>query len=413
MIEQTKYKKWEIRFALMIPIINVLGWFFGFFFPRGMFNPGNLRAYLILGFVFYVFLRRFATTRLNKNIFTYLLFTFFLVILFSENRTESLYIYSKYFMATALFFVGYTYGKTNGFLKSLLIVYMLTLSLLLVTVLLSNIFSFGYTSYEGVDDLLFFGPAGVNISKNIVSIIILFPLLKHFITSKNKFRFYSLIFLMGMIVLFLAFKRTPMVSLIICFLYYFLYTPRKSKIIKGLVSAGIIIISLSPFFFDKIIQNYEAREDAVRLDDPENLEKQSRYNEIFMVLDKFENGSIRHKLLGSNFFNDRAFYKTERMIHTDYMSVLSGTGLIGLIWFLYLYFSMFRNIRFHFQIRKTDLTRDMYLVGAMLIFNGLILGIAGTIPTIEPRSLIFLFLGAITSFLYTESANYYKNSNSH
>lgn len=391
---------WEVWFFLSIPIINVFGWFFGFFFTRGFLNPGNLRAYIILLFVIFVIFKRFYLNSVNLNILWYLIFTFALIVLFSSDIPNSLYIFMKFFMSTSLFFVGYYYSKIPGVFKLLCNSYIVTLAMYILAILLANLFSIGYTSYEGVSDIMFFGPSGVNISKNIVSIILIFPLLKYLNKTKAYARTLNILMLVSIILVFIAFKRTPMLSISLGFLVYLVLTPKKTRMIKTLIGSVTLLLLLSPLYLNRIEQNYIARQDAIRLDDPENIDKQARYHEIFMTLEAFEKGNVRHKLFGSEFFNDRCFYGTPRMLHTDYMSLLSGTGLVGLIWFLLIYYKIYSHIRNLYLKNKTDLTRDLYIVGVILIINSLVLGIAGTIPAIDPRSIIFLYLGAITGFLH-------------
>ncbi len=410
MMNKIAYYKWEIGFALSIPVINALGGILAGLFPAGLTNPGNLRAYLIFIFIIYFFLKRFNFTSLNRNLIFFLIFIFLLIILFSTDKTKSIYIYFKFFLATSVFFVGYYYARIPGFFKKLNTAYFIALSLYLLNLLLSNMLQFGDTSYKGIDDVTYFGTTGVNVSKNIVSIILIFPLLKYFNSNGQNKKIWIILMIAGVIAILIAFKRTPILSLFFGFLIYFLLAPKKTKALKTILIGSFLLILISPLYLNKVEESFNAREDAIRIDEQKNLEKQGRYQELNNVLDAYKKGSARHKLLGSEFYNDSQFYDTERMIHTDYMSLLSGTGLIGLSWFLVIYYLMFSLMRSIYRHNNSIITGELYAVGTMAIVNSLILGIAGTIPTIEPRSLIFMYLGAIIGLMKQMTA-YNANKN--
>ena len=92
---------------------------------------------------------------------------------------------------------------------------------------------------------------------------------------------------------------------------------------------------LTPFVYEQIIDNYQAREKAIRLDDQENLEDQARYVEYQMGINEWQRQSWDYKLFGAELFNSRLYFRTRRTFHTDYMTLLAGAGITGVFLLLF------------------------------------------------------------------------------
>ena len=103
---------------------------------------------------------------------------------------------------------------------------------------------------------------------------------------------------------------------------------------------GLQLYLFAPVYIDQVIDNFKAREEAIDLRSEENREKQARYLEYFRVTDAWIEGSWKHRLIGSEMFNDCHYYRVKRMLHTDYMTILSGGGAIGFFIFIGLYSSI-------------------------------------------------------------------------
>ncbi len=71
-------------------------------------------------------------------------------------------------------------------------------------------------------------------------------------------------------------------------------------------------------------------------------------------------GSFHHKLIGSEVFNDRLFFNSKRMLHTDYMIMLNGSGLIGFLLWFYMFVRLLREKnRFYRALRHHILFREL------------------------------------------------------
>ena len=183
---------------------------------------------------------------------------------------------------------------------------------------------------------------------------------------------------------------------------YFLLSPHKTRIVRMALVVLFLLLTFLSFYVDVFLDRFYARGERVMITE-ETFETESRYNEVFWVTDAWEKGSIKHKLIGSEFFNDREFYRTRRMLHTDYMIMLSGAGLIGLLLWLakYLLLIQVKNSYYN-KLRSISFYRELNTVFWMLLAAQLLMSISGTIYSLNTRALLFLYWGAIIGTMRTE-----------
>jgi len=302
----------------------------------------------------------------------------------------------KLYVSTSLFIIGYYYSKYDGFIKKISISILISLGVFILNFFISNYFQIGSSSYKGVENELFFGNAGINLAKLISAIILMAPIFYLNFTKKNHVLIIKALIFLGIIYILFAFKRSAIIGLIIGYFVFFITNRDLKKNTKQLITLLFILLISYPIYFDQVIDNFNARKDAIYINNEENLEKQARYLETKNVLTAFKNGSIKHKLIGSEFFNDSEFFKVRRMLHTDYMNILNGTGIIGSIFFMLTYFYIYKELKYNRRVLKNKEVSLYYSVGLSLIVGLLFYGLAGTIMAIDPRGTILFFLGAIT-----------------
>lgn len=201
---------------------------------------------------------------------------------------------------------------------------------------------------------------------------------------------------MGIIYILFAFKRSAIIGLVLGYFVYFITNKDLKKNTKQIITLLFIMLISYPIYVDQVKDNLNARNDAIFLNDEENLEKQGRYQETQNVMNAFEHGNLKHKLFGSELFNDREFFKVRRMLHTDYMNILNGTGLVGSLFYFLTFFLIFIELKHNKSALRSSETKTYYSVGLSLITGLLFYGFGGTIMSIEPRGTILFFLGAIT-----------------
>ena len=81
------------------------------------------------------------------------------------------------------------------------------------------------------------------------------------------------------------------------------------------------------------------------------------------------------------------------MLHTDYMALLYGTGLIGFIWFFSVHFVLVYKLN-SYKTQTLFFTEGKATFFA-LVAASLMISIAGSMGDLNLRSLFFLFAGGL------------------
>jgi len=382
----------QYKFVLAIPIINAIASNTTEYFNSTVYNPGNLRALLIGVFALY-----FIFTKIpNEKIFRFVLFYLFfygLLVLISTDMLHSGNLYFKFFLGVIMFPIGYYYINSIGRLKELVVVLFVALVLHLINLAITNIFQLGTSDY--LENTFYFGAGRVNITKNIIVLVFVFPLTMLFFWN-HRFKI-ILVYLIGFMVAMVGIKRSVLLSGAVGVITYFFYRGKISYLLRfslGFSILFLIILTSLPSVSNLFTSRFEARGDRVEITG-QTLESEGRYDETRIVWDSWISGSFRHKLIGSEVFNDRIFFNSARMLHTDYMIMLNGSGVIGfLLWFYMYYLIIKEKQKFYRKLRNNSLFIEINAVFWVLLATQILLSISGTVYAIEVRSLLFLLWGA-------------------
>ncbi|MEY3598345.1 MAG: hypothetical protein RL521_767, partial [Bacteroidota bacterium] len=209
--------------------------------------------------------------------------------------------------------------------------------------------------------------------------------------------FYIALFF-GIIFLGLALKRGAILGFALGGLTFLVLSPNKLRNFKNVLVVFFVLLALSPFYWNRVVENLEIRSDAIHLESEENLEKQGRYLEYQFVMDQWENADLFQQIFGANLFNEREHYSINRMFHTDYMSLLSGAGVIGLLVFIFTYFSILRELYVKVIQHPSVVNKRNWAIGAAIIVAVFVNGFSGTITSIEPRGMVMLYLGSLIGY---------------
>jgi hypothetical protein len=392
MVKTAKYS-WQFYFVLAIPIINAIASNTSEYFSSDILNSGNMRALIIGLFAVYFVIARLPNKGIYRFIMLYLAF-YMILVLFSTDRLLSGNLFLKFFLGVMMLPVGYYYINSIRKLEILLQVLFVTLLLHLLNIAIANIFQLGTSDY--LDETFYFGAGRVNITKNILVLVFMMPATLLFV---RKYRKVVIVFyLMALLITMVGIKRSVLISAVAGVVTYLAVKQRFTLLIRTtLVSAALflIIILIFPGFTDLFRSRFEARGERVELTE-ETMETEGRLSEIKAVASAWSSGSFRHKLTGSEVFNDRLFFNSKRMLHTDYMIILNGSGLIGFVLWFYLFVRLIREKnRYYRALGNHILFRELNALFWVLLTAQLVLSVSGTVYAIELRSLIFLVWGAI------------------
>ncbi len=392
MVKAAKYS-WQFYFVLAIPLINAIASNTSEYFSSDILNTGNLRALIIGVFAVYFVVARLPNEGIYRFIMLYLAF-YMILVLFSTDRMLSGNLFLKFFIGVMMLPVGYYYINSIRKLEMLLRVLFITLMLHLLNIAIANIFQLGTSDY--LDETFYFGAGRVNITKNILVLVFLMPATMLFV---KKYRRAVIVFyLVALLITVVGIKRSVLISAAAGVVTYFSVKQRFTLLLRTTVISGLlflILILVFPGFTDLFRSRFEARGERVELTE-ETIETEGRISEIDLVSKAWVSGSFRHKLAGSEVFNDRLFFNSKRMLHTDYMIILNGSGLIGILLWFYLFIRLiWEKNRYYRALGNHILFRELNALFWVLLAAQLVLSVSGTVYAIELRSLIFLVWGAI------------------
>ena len=384
---------WQFYFVLAIPLINAIASNTSEYFASDIFNTGNLRALIIGIFAVYFIVARLPNEGLSRFIIVYLAF-YLVLVLFANDRLLSGNLYLKFALGVIMLPIGYYYINSIRKLEILLRILFLTLVLHLLNIAIANIFQLGTSDY--LDETFYFGAGRVNITKNILILVFLMPATMLF---ARKYRIaITVLYLVAFLITIVGIKRSVLISAAAGVVAYLAVKQRFALLLKTAVAAvGLyfILVLVFPGFTDLFKSRFEARGERVELTE-ETVETEGRVSEVALVSKAWKEGSLKHKIIGSEVFNDRLFFDSKRMLHTDYMIILNGSGLAGFVLLFYLYARLIREKnRFYRALGNHILFRELNALFWVLLAAQLVLSISGTVYAIELRSLIFLVWGAI------------------
>ncbi len=391
---------YKFYFVLLIPIINAVASNTTNYFSSEIFNSGNLRALIIVIFLIPFILKNYPSIMPSKIILLSVLYILNLTIL-SGNLITSLSNSLKYSIGVLMFPVGYYYFNTIDKFKQLIKIFIITLIIYITNIIISNMFNLGTSDYAS--DTFYFGSGSVNITKEIFVLVLFAPL--SLLLFPNYRKVLYLLYTIGLIISIIGIKRSVLLSVAASAIVYMFLTNFKGSYIKSIVVGIFLVLSILiifPSIFETFIVRLNARESQLTLDE-ENIESEARFNEVLLVLNNWNDKSIYFKLFGSEPFNDRYYYKTLRMLHTDYMIMLNGTGIVGIFFWFYIFFVIFKEKnKYKYLIHSNRLNIEMNAIFTALLFSQLLMSISSTVYAISLRSLIFLYWGATISLFRSQ-----------
>lgn len=393
----------EYNFIILLPLLNVVATVLTPYF-NGPINPGIIRTVIIGAFSIYFFFKRFVWQNFALKWAMYFLMYLGILGLFSSNYSATYNVYFKIYISTFLFLVGYYYAHIPGTFQRWNKIILVSMVVFFLDFMIANAFGLGETGYKGSSEDTFFGGGGVNLAKNISVILLLSPIIYQELIvdrSVNKrwiWLFYmALIF--GIIFLGLALKRGAILGFALGGLTFLILAPNRIRNFKNVLVVFFVLLALSPFYWHRVMGNLEIRSEAIHLESDENLEKQGRYLEYQFVIDQWENADLVEQIFGSDLFNERQHYNINRMFHTDYMSLLSGAGMLGILIFVFTYFSIIRELYSKVSFDATITNKRNLAIGSAIIVAIVVNGFSGTITSIEPRGMVMLYLGSLIGYV--------------
>lgn len=385
----------KYNFIYLIPIFNLIIDAFSYHVEKGSFIA-IIRAIVLLGFIFYVFIKKLKF--LKSNIFIFLFLGYLLMLIpFSSNIPDSFRIYLKVAVSILMFPVSYFIINSFDKLKKLNNAIIGVMIITIIYLILSNIYNIGSGAYIKANNEAFLIGFGHNKLLSCSISLVLLPIILLLI-NKKKFKIFILFLaIIIFIILLVSMRRTGVLVVIIGYLIYLIFSSYKLKKIISILCFVMVLIFSFPLYKDILLSRYELRSSHF-----ENwtLKDELRYLETYIVLDEVFSFRSFRILFGKELFNSPYNYGGgrwgERVLHVDYNLILHGSGIIGLVLYSIIFYRIFSTFLYYKKrIPKELCYKELCAIFISLFLLSLFISLIGGMKVITFRSIIFMYLGAI------------------
>ncbi len=368
-------------------------------------NLGIIRAVVLFAAVAWFF----STKKVRSVTFNYLLlFSLWILIMgmvtllrynFFPDKVLKVFLGSVPF-AYGLFFI-------NSFQRFIELnrVYIISIVLILVTILIANITGVSYKLYTETGFSL--GGQGVNIAKNLSVFVLPFPVYLMLTNKKREGLALRIIYVLCLVIIIISLKRGAMLGFLLGMTAYFLTSGRRGKFMRNSLIIFALLFFAYPLYEPVLQQTFAARQANFSLEGID-IESEGRYMEYKTTIKDIKEKSIVRTITGEGVQAEGEYFNIPRMHHTDFLSILFGAGIIGLVLYIMIFYRTFKEAQFfRFLEVKYPIVREMRAVINALIAGLIGLSLSGVYHTIDLRAAAFLYIGGCLGLM----RSYYISTN--
>ncbi|WP_163379872.1 O-antigen ligase family protein [Cyclobacterium sp. SYSU L10401] len=382
-----------------VPILNGISDITAHFFSSGL-HTGHVRG-VILIFLFvlgYTKYKNILTNHLILCLTAYL----FILVLFSQNLTGSFDIYLKFITSINMFLFGYNFLYNKEDFKKVFNAILLTFSLIIFYLASAQVIpGLGEASYSNV-----YLPAmgdgsgtGVYVLNSLAYYSLLLPLAFYEIDfSKFKKLLFLIITLATLVLLVLVFRRSALLAYVLGLSLIFLFNFKNRKFAGFFIVIIALVVVFSPILYENFLIRLEERGGVEVM----TSDTYSRGYDLQMAWEVFKEGSAREIMIGdySQIFKHTriGWILPWRQVHNDFAAIFLGSGLVGLLLFILIHYSI---LRYNYRIFKNYKYRwRKVLFGTILalLLATTIQSFANQYWTISSLSTVFFLLGILTKY---------------
>jgi hypothetical protein len=400
-----KVKTLLYYFVIFIPVLNAVADVTVHYFKdigESGFHLGLIRGALLVMVHILFTIRLLPNMRISWILLLFLIYLLAISLLSSSLQVTFFTGYLKWFSALLLFPLGYITIKTEAQLLTLLKSFLVAGLIILVNLLVAQYTQYGMSTY--VEGSFYTGGAGVGIANDLAFICLLIPL---FFLYRGYFKrkgltVIAIAFFVFLLLILLSMKRAAILGFTLGFLVYFITAPRRTRVIKGILVFLILFVVFMPLFDTLLTVRVNAR-----LNKMTEMEDEARYKDVVNVIQEFSEGTLSHKLFGSEMFNSQQFYGPKyfgrnRMIHGDFTSFFYGGGVTALLLYLMLLYELmiFGLKRSQISINRIAV-KELYSVYLAVLACAILISFTGS-GSLGSLSLPFLSMGALASIIDIE-----------
>lgn len=367
------------------------------FYPNLKVIAGPLRVIINLGIIFVLLtFFKLRKSKLNKIAGFYVLYLFVLSLFSSDFEKSILDGFLKVGMSVMMIPVGI---KLGSYQSNLLIKPMIWVAILLIlNYFLSQIFQLGISNYDA--DSFYSGGATAS-APVILALVVLLTLNAYNLKELP----YKKIFIFGLIaiiitIILISMKRGAIVALFLGIIVYVSFSSKRKKLFAVLT----FLLLLAFVVFNQFSDVFSKRLNS-RTTERNSIENESRYMETFYVFEELENFNLVNLSFGKEAFNSevpmRKYFGRARQLHVDYNIILHGTGILGLLFYFYLFKTFYNSARdykkkgVHFfdnPIAQQKMSEHFSLIISIIALS-LTMSLSGGLQFVSYRIMLFLTLG--------------------
>lgn len=380
-------------FVFLIPVVNALtDMTIGYSNEKIFAIFSIIRASLIYGVIFMVLRKNLV--KKDPMIWSILIAVsyYFLTVFFSSNILLSLNSYLRMIVSLFMVLVGYYAINNQEDLMKINRLYLWSLFILILNFSVAQVFKIGSNPYDDLETQFYLGGGGVQLITSLPFILFTFPFALQYAKKPLHRYIYLFLSIIAVLIVMIAMKRIVVAALAIGFAVFFYYSFRSKKILFSLILVFALLYITLPFYENILTSRTK------RLEDTNIREEKQAKDFNWWLTDLKENHNII--FFGREFLNSRdTIGKGQRGLHVDYLILLHGTGIIGLL----LYFNILWQIirKFH-RLNKVYKSNFFFKASKTtfwaLIFCMLTVSFSGGLVGITARSYAFLYLGVILGY---------------
>lgn len=381
----------SVRMAavILIPILNAMADVTTNFVESGLASPGGVRAVLMAVMVMLLFPRRAAVPLFLVPVYALLAYLFARSLATSDVVAVFEASFSKVLISFLMLPIGYHVVRTRRALNQLHWGLYAGGLIIAAQFALAQVFGWGESVY--VEDSFYVGGALVQTTYTLALLALIWPTVA-LTAESTMMRRLSIIGVVTFIVfVLLVFRRASIVGLFVGLGVYWVLASGKIKAFARGIGVLVLVVAASPLFVSTLSERATARSLENR-----PLEEEARLAELVIVGNDFARNGSRHALFGAELFNSPTYFNVERQLHVDYLILLHGGGVVGLLLYglahLSLLWKLHATQRGALEPRWRAESRAVFW--AVIVFSAVV-SLSGSLNAIGYRSALFLYLGAL------------------
>ena len=375
---------------ILIALINVIAAITSQYFPEDTLHTGIIRAVVMFGSFAY-YLPKLKIDSTTKVIIVYLSYLL-IIVTFSSNVESTFSTYLKHGIGLLMFPIAYQYFKDLNNIKALAYLVVISLALINANLIVAQFFHIGRVVYGGS---IYVGGGRMGQTYLIAYFLLSIPLILLFKLRERLKLLLFIVYPLSIMFLFLVGRRGSILGFLAGLFVYSLFTYRKSKAMTALSTMVLVGIIAFSVYAEQI--NF-VQDRIMSISEPEDI---ARYQEVFWSMELIQEKGITHALFGSELFNYQAITGGRRGLHMDYTTLLIGSGVLGLLLYLSIYYTLFKQIiRIAAKIKSNKMRREIYATFFSLITCAAIISISGQYGSISSLALLFIIFGSILGITF-------------